>query len=130
MAHLAREGARYAACHAGQYQQENASAITAGTLPDVKKDYIITNIVKANAASMDPSKIQVSITINTSSGNYDWDDTANNNQRWPYSPHTVDGTTYNETNTVSVTISYQYVPSWFLGGPLTVTSTAVMPICY
>src|SRR5271168_4330702 len=51
-AYLARVAARYAAVHAGQYQQENAAAITAGTLPNVNESYITTNIVNTNAAGM------------------------------------------------------------------------------
>jgi hypothetical protein len=129
-AHLAREAARYAAVHAGEYQQENAAAITAGTLPNVTSSYLTTNIVQANAVTLDTSSLQVAVKISTSNGTFDWDDTANNGQRWPYSPRTVNGTTYSETNTVSVTVTYQWVPEWFLVGPFTLSSTAVMPLCY
>jgi hypothetical protein len=130
MSHLAREAARYAATHAGQYQQENAAAISQGTLPNVTRSYLTTNVVQARAVSLDPSKLQVAINFNTSAGSFDWDDTAHNGDRWPYSPRTINATTYNETNTVSVTVTYQWTPPWFIGGPLTVTSTAVMPVCY
>jgi Flp pilus assembly protein TadG len=130
MAYLAREAARYAAVHAGQYQQENVAAIRDGTLPDVTSAYLTTNIVRAKAVSLDTSNLQVDVKFNTSSGSYDWDDTADNGQRWPYSPRTINDTTYSETNTVSVTVSYQWVPEWFLGGPITISSTAVMPVCY
>ena len=130
MAYLAREAARYAAVHAGEYQQENAAAIKAGTLPNVTDSYLTTNIVQANAVSLDPSSLQVAVKISTSNGTYDWDDTANNGQRWPYSLKTINGTNYSLTNTVSVTLTYQWVPEWFLSGPLTLTSTAVMPMCY
>jgi TadE-like protein len=130
MAHLAREAARYAAVHAGQYQQENAAAITAGTLPNVTAAYITTNVVQANAASLDLSSLQTSIKFNTAGGSFDWDDTANNGQRWPTSPKTINGTTYSQTNTVSVTVTSQWMPEWFLAGPITLTSTAVMPVCY
>ena len=130
MAYLARETARYAAVHAGEYQQENAAAIKAGTLPNVTNSYLTTNIVQANAVCLDPSSLQVAIKINTSDGSYGWDDTADNGQRWPYSLKTINGTTYSLTNTVSVTLTYQWVPEWFLAGPLTLTSTAVMPLCY
>jgi Flp pilus assembly protein TadG len=130
MSYLAREAARYAAVHAGEYQQENAAAIAAGTLPDVTSAYIITKVIQANSVSLDPSALSVSINFNMSGGSYDWDDTANNGGRWPYSPRTIDGTTYNETNTVSVTVTYQWVPEWLLSGPITITSTAVMPVCY
>jgi Flp pilus assembly protein TadG len=129
-AYLAREAARYAATHAGQYQQENAAAITAGTLPNVTSDYITTNVVQADAVNLDPSQLSVTTLFNMSSGSYGWDDTANNGARWPYSPRTINGTTYSETNTVSVTVTYLWQPAWFLSGPITLSSTAVMPVCY
>jgi Flp pilus assembly protein TadG len=129
-ASLAREAARFAAVHAGQYQKDNASAIAWGTLPDVTSSYITTNVVQARAVNMDPSQLQVSVKFNTSSGTYDWDDTANNGKRWPYSTTTVNNKTYNETNTVSVTVTYTYTPAWLLGSSVTLTSTAVVPVCY
>jgi Flp pilus assembly protein TadG len=130
MAHLAREAARFACVHGGQYQQENAAAITAGTLPNVDANYITQNIVKARAVSLDPAQLTVRVQLNMSSGTYGWDDTANNGDRWPSSQKTINGTNYSETNTVSVTISYQWSPPWFLGGTMTLTSTSVMPMCY
>jgi Flp pilus assembly protein TadG len=129
-AHLAREAARYAATHGGQYGKENAAAITAGTLPEVTSDYITTNVVKARAIALDPSQLSTSITFNTSAGSYGWDDTTNNGKRWPYSPKTIGDTTYSETNTVSVTVTYQWGPEWLLSGPITLSSTSVMPMCY
>jgi Flp pilus assembly protein TadG len=130
VAHLAREAARFASVHGGQYQQENAALIQKGTLPNVNDAYITTNIVNANAASMDPTQLQVSITFNTSSGSFDWDNTSRNGNRWPSSQKTIGDTTYSETNTVSVTITYTWWPEAFLVGPITLTSTSVMPMCY
>jgi hypothetical protein len=130
MSYLAREAARYAAVHAGQYQQENAAAITAGTLPNVDSDYITKNIVKAHGVILDSSVLTVNVKFNTASGSYDWDDTANNGSRWPYSTQNVSGTNYSATNTVSVTVQYQWIPEWWLSGPITMGSTAVMPVCY
>jgi hypothetical protein len=130
-AYLARETARFASVHAGQYLQENAAAITAGTLPSVDSNYLTTNIAQARAVNLDTTQLSVTVNFNTSSGSFGWDDTANNGDRWPYSAVTrSDGTSYNETNTVSVTVTYTYNPVWFLSGPITVTSTAVMPVCY
>jgi Flp pilus assembly protein TadG len=130
MAYLAREAARFAAAHGGQYQKENAAAITQGTLPNVTSAYITSNVVQANAVNLDTSQLQVTVNFNTTSGGYGWDDTTHNGSRWPYSPVTVNGTTYNATNTVSVTVTYQWIPEWFLVGPITLTSTSVMPMCY
>jgi hypothetical protein len=129
-AHLAREAARYAAVHGGQYQKDNAAAITKGTLPDVTCDYISKNVVQAEAINMDPSQLSTAVTFNMSAGSFDWDDTANNGARWPYSPRTISGTTYSETNTVSVTVTYKWAPEWLLAGPITLSSTSVMPMCY
>jgi hypothetical protein len=130
MAFLSREAARYASTHGGQYQQENAAAITANTLPNVTDDYVTKNIVQARAVSLDTSQLTTTITFNMSGGSYDWDDTTDNGQRWPSSAKTVSGTTYNETNTVSVTLTYQWYPVWFFSGHVPLTSTSVMPMCY
>jgi hypothetical protein len=131
VAHLARLTARFAAVHGGQYAQENSSAITAGTLPNVNETYLTQNIAAANAAALDTSRISVSVTITAHSGTYDWDDTANNNNRLPYSTYTdSNNNTDYQTNTVQVTVSYQWVPGWFLSGPITLTSTSVLPMSY
>jgi Flp pilus assembly protein TadG len=129
-AYLAREGARFASVHAGVYQTENASAISAGTLPNVTSTYITTNVITPKAVNLDTTQLQVAVNFNTSAGSFGWDDTTNNGGRMPYSTTTNNGTTYNVTNTVSVTVTYQYVPVWYLTGPVTVTSTSVMPVCY
>jgi Flp pilus assembly protein TadG len=130
VAHLAREAARFASVHAGQYLQENAAFIQKGTLPNVNDAYITTNLVNANAAGMDTSQLKTSISFNMSSGSYDWDNTAQNGDRWPYSLKTIGDTTYSETNTVSVTVSYVWWPEAYFVGPITLTSTSVMPVCY
>jgi type II secretory pathway pseudopilin PulG len=131
MAYLAREATRYASTHAGQYQQENAAAIQAGTLPNVNEAYIVQNLVQANAAGMDTSLLSVTVSFTTPNGTYDWDDTADTNGRWPNTQVTKgDGTTYSETNTVNVTITYQWFPEVFLVGPFTLSSSSVMPVSY
>ena len=130
VAYLAREAARFASVHAGQYQQENAAAIAAASMPNVTDSYITPNIVQANATMLDAGSLNVTINFNTSSGSYDWDDTANNGNRWPYSETTQNGSNYNATNTVSVTVSYTWVPEAYLIGPFTLTSTSCMAVCY
>lgn len=131
VAHLARLTARYAAVHGGQYAQDNASAITAGTLPNVNGNYLAQNIAAANAVLLNSSQLSVSATIITHSGTYDWDDTADNNNRMPYSTYTDSNkNTDCVTNAVQVTVSYQWMPEWFLAGPIILTSTAVVPMSY
>jgi Flp pilus assembly protein TadG len=130
VAHLSREAARFASVHAGQYQQENAALIQQGRLPNVNDTYITNTLVNANAAGMDISQLQTSISFNMSSGSYDWDNTSQNGSRWPYSLRTIGDTTYSETNTVSVTVTYSWLPELYLVGPISLTSTSVMPVCY
>lgn len=131
VAHLARLTARYASVHGGQYAQDNAAAIQAGTLPNVNANYLAQNIAAANAVSLDASQLSVSATLTTHSGNYDWDNITDNNQRLPYSTYT-DSADNNHcvTNTVQVTVSYQWMPEAFLFGPITLTSTSVVPMSY
>jgi Flp pilus assembly protein TadG len=130
VAAMAREAARFASTHGGMYARDNNQAILNGSLPSANKNYIINNIVLPNAISMDASKVSTAIAFNMSSGSFDWDDTADNASRWPYSLTNVNGTTYSETNTVTVTVSYTWVPEGFLNGPITLTSTSVMPMSY
>jgi Flp pilus assembly protein TadG len=130
VAGLARETARFASTHGGNYAKDYNQQIQAGTLPNVTKSYIINNVVMPNAIAMNHDSLNVTIGFNASSGSYDWDDTTGNANRWPYSSKTINGTTYSETNTVSVTVTYTWVPEGYLTGPITLTATSVMPMSY
>ena len=129
VSHLARESARYASAHGGEYAQENIAAINAGTLPTVTEDYLKNNVIYPQMTWMDKSKMTVTTMFNQPSGCAAWDSTTN---KWPSSLWTdpSTGTTYSITNTVSVTVSYQWYPILFLVGPITLQSTSVMPMCY
>lgn len=130
VAHLAREAARFASVHGGQYAQDNASAITAGTQPTVNDSYLTNNIVKANSFALDPTALAVQITLNTTNGSYDWDNTSATYSRWPYSTIIQNGAVVPVQNTVSVTVSYGWVPELYLVGPINLQSTAIMPMNY
>jgi Flp pilus assembly protein TadG len=109
LASLAREGARYACVHGGQYAQE--MNVTAPT-----PDQIFNNVIAPMAAGFDTTQINYSITYNSSN--------------WPY--HTTVDANNNVVpiqNTVTVTLTYVWVPEAFLGG-ITLTSTSVMPMSY
>lgn len=130
-AHLARLTARYAAVHGGQYTQENAAAIQTGSLPSVNENFLAQNIAAANAIALDPRNLSVSVTITTPSGTYDWDDTKDTNNRSPYSNSTDNnGKVIAVTNTVNVTVTYQWLPELYLVGPITLTSTSILPLSY
>ena len=109
LASLTREAARYASVHGGQYAQE--MNVTAPAPAD-----IYNNVVLPMAAGFDTSRLNYSITYNTSN--------------WPY--HTTLDANNNVVpiqNTVTVTLTYQWVPEAFLGG-VTMSSTSVMPMSY
>jgi hypothetical protein len=127
--HVAREAARYASTHGGEYAQENASAISGNKLPNVTEDYLKKNVVTPQLTWIDTSRVQQTVMFNQPSGSTGWDATTN---RWPNSLWTDPSTnTVNSvTNTVSVTVSYQWYPLGYLAGPITLQSTSVMPMCY
>ncbi len=109
LASLAREGARYASVHGQQYAQENN--VTAPTPDD-----IFNNVIAPMAVGFDTTQIGYAITYNTTN--------------WPY--HTTLDNNNNVVpiqNTVTVTLTYQWVPEAFLGG-VTLSATSVMPMSY
>ena len=142
MAHIARETARFASVHGGQYAKQNAAAIASGSLPTVDKNYLINQVAKANAVGLDISQLQITVTMTvippgaTDPGTVtvEWDDVENNQYRSPYSVWTnlsaVPPSNIELENMVTVTVSYQWSPQLYLVGPITLTSTAVMPMSY
>ena len=130
VAHLSREAARFAAVHGGQYAQENAQAIQQGTLPNVNDAYLTNSIVLPKCAAMDLKQVQVQVSLNTPSGTFDWDNTSANNNRAPTATVTQNKQSVTVTNTVSVTVTYRWTPELYLIGPISLTSTSVMPMSY
>jgi len=109
LASLTREAARYASVHGGQYAQE--MKVAAPTPAD-----IYNNVVLPMAVGFDTTQLNYSITYNSSN--------------WPY--HTTLDANNNVIpiqNTVTVTLTYQWLPEAFLGG-VTLSSTSVMPMSY
>jgi Flp pilus assembly protein TadG len=109
LAHLTREAARYASVHGGQYAQE--MNVTAPAPAD-----IYNNVVLANAVGFDTSQLSYSITYSATN--------------WP--THTILDANNNVIpiqNTVTVKLTYQWLPEAFLGG-ITLSSTSVMPMSY
>ena len=109
LASLAREAARYASVHGGQYAQE--AKVTAPTPAD-----IYNNVVLPRAEGFDTSQLNYSITYNSSNFPYHTTLDANNN-------------VVPIQNTVTVKLTYQWVPEAFLGG-VTLSATSVMPMSY
>jgi Flp pilus assembly protein TadG len=109
LASLSREAARYASVHGAQYAKE--LKVTAPAPAD-----IYNTAVLPMAAGFDTSKLGYSITYSTGNAPI----------------HTILDANNNVTpiqNTVTVTLTYQWVPEAYLPG-ITLTSTSVMPMAY
>jgi hypothetical protein len=104
---LAREGARYASVHGGQYQLETGN--TAATPQDV-----YNNAIAPYAVNLDFSQLSYTVTWNTSN--------------MPYSVSSDYVTPIN--NTVTVTVNYNWFPEAYLVGPIRLSSTSTMPMSY
>jgi Flp pilus assembly protein TadG len=107
LAMLAREGARYAAVHGGQYAQETGNP--AATADDVYK-----NAILPYAVNLDPAYLSYAVS---------WD-----TDNMPY--HMTDDYEKPVANTVTVTVRYTWVPELYLVGPITLTSTSTMTMSY
>jgi Flp pilus assembly protein TadG len=116
MATLARRAARYASVHGTQYAKDtgNPAATPSVSGPAPPGSDIYNNVV-ANAVALDPSRLTCSVRYNSANSQY--------------STSVVNGQVVATANTVSVTLTYQWIPEAFLGG-ITLTSTSVMPMCY
>jgi hypothetical protein len=109
VAALAREGARYASVHGGQW----ASDLNSGTL--TTKTDIYNNAILPHAASLDSSQLAASDVTVT------WGD-AGEMPTYSSSGSTV-------TNIVTVTVNYRWTPLAYLGS-MTLSSTSKLPISY
>jgi Flp pilus assembly protein TadG len=107
VATLAREAARYASVHGGQFQKEGWG--TAAT-PAV----VYSNAIQAQAVALDPNHLSYAITWDhPSKAPLYYDDAA---QSW-------------RTNRVRVTVTYAWIPQLFFGN-VNLTSTSVMPMSF
>jgi len=104
---LAREGARYACVHGGQYQLETGNS--AATPQDV-----YNNAILPYAVNLDLSQLSYTVTWNT------------NNM-----PSSVNSDYEKPTgNTVTVTVNYNWFPEVYLVGPIVLSSTSTVPMSY
>lgn len=111
VAHLARETSRYAAVRGGQYERETGKP--ALTEQDVKK-YALSHL-----QLLDSDNLSVQV---------DWlyDD------KMPLHADPDADPPGSEVlpNKITVTIEYQWFPDLYLFGPITMSSTSVMPISF
>jgi hypothetical protein len=124
VAHLARDGARYASTHGGMYQLEGVA--DASGVPQVAASGDLTGFVRNKAVLLNPNYLQVNVSWTAPSG---------------VSP--VNMPTYVDTdpnlvppgqtviqNYVIVTVRYQWFPQMYLTGPIVLSSTSKMPMTY
>ena len=124
VAHLAREGARYASTHGGTYQDEGIAEQTGvAAVADSSK---LSSYLAKKAVLLDPTRLHVKVTWTAPSS---------------YTP--VNMPSYVDTNpnlippgqsvifnSVIVTVAYQWFPELYLVGPITLSSTSEMPMSY
>lgn len=115
VARLAREAARYASLHCYEYSYETDQS---AALPAD----VYTQVIAPNAVGLDLSRLTYSVT------GFDGQPLGITNNK-TYRTTTVNGQTVYMSNTVSVTINYQWIPEAYLGG-ITMSSTAVCVISY
>jgi Flp pilus assembly protein TadG len=106
LASVAREASRWASVHGAQYQQD--TGYPAATAQDV-----YNNVIAPNAIDFDLSQLSYSVNWNTD--NRPYHTIISNNQVVPV------------RNTVTVTLTYQWIPEMYLGG-YTLTSTSTLPV--
>jgi Flp pilus assembly protein TadG len=110
VAALAREGARYASVHGTQYARESNNS--AATPSDV-----YNNAILPQAVGLNPGNLSYSVT---------WD--ANNSPTGANASSNPPGAPL--VNTVSVSVTYSWMPEMYIAGPINLSSTAVMPVSY
>ena len=114
VAYLAREGARYASTHGAQYRVDHDLPV--GT-PATWKQEVRDQSVSPHSTSLAPAKLTVDAS---------W--SAGDNRANAADPATGFRTTID--NPVTVTVVYAWSPEAFLAGPITLRSTATMPMAY
>jgi Flp pilus assembly protein TadG len=107
VAAAAREGARWASVHGGQFAEE--TKLPAATAADV-----YANAIVPAAFGLDPAQLSYTVTWNQNNMPL----SVSNSAQAPVG------------NTVTVTVNYQWIPEMYLVGPFTLTSTSTAQMMY
>ena len=123
VAHLAREGSRYASVHGGQYHLDGIDAQTG--VPQVVASSDLVSYIQGKAVALDPNLLSVSVSWSvpgyTPVNMPFYDDT---------DPNLIPPGQIAILNYVTVTVSYQWTPVAYLTGPITLTSTSTVQMSY
>lgn len=106
VATLAREGARYASVHAGQYSADTGSPLLTG-------DQLKTSVMLPMSVGLIAANLSCQISWQPNGDSY---------------PYTTTSTGSRKQNMVRVVVSYQWQPIFLLGRSITLTSTSESPI--
>jgi len=114
IAFLAREGARYASTHGAQYRVDHRLPVGSETTwtQEIREEAVLPH-----CATLDPSQLTVNAT---------W--SAGDNRANAADDTTAFRTTI--SNRATVTVAYAWSPEAFLSGPITLRSTATVPMAY
>ena len=107
VAALAREGARYASVHGAQYQEETGKA--AATADDV-----FNTAIRPKSVGLDRSRLSSTVTWKSSNRPL----TVHEDYERP------------RGNTVTVTVTYKWLPELFIAGPIELTSSSTVQMSY
>jgi Flp pilus assembly protein TadG len=124
VAHLARDGARYASTHGGMYQQEGIAQRTG--VPAVAGSSDLASYLAGKTVLLDPNQMQVSVSWTAPSSLT----TANMPTYVDMNPNLIPPGQSVIQNYVIVTVKYDWFPETYLVGPITLTSTSKMPMSY
>lgn len=119
VAHLAREGARYASTHGGRYAQDGIPQQTG--VPAVSSSKGVQDYLRPRGVLLEPSSLMVTAS---------WSAGSNVPSYANADPTLVPPGQKTIRNYVSVTVAYQWLPELFLVGPIELKSTSTMPMSY
>ena len=124
VAHLAREGARFASTHGGQYSLDGWPKQT--SVPAISSSSDLQNYLAPKSTLLDANLTTIAISWSAP----DTIVPANIPQYVNTDPNLQPPGQKTIRNYVTVTVSYQWAPELFLGGSITLTSTSTMPMSY
>lgn len=124
VAHLAREGARFASTHGGKYTQDGMPAKTG--VPAISSSGDLLNYLKTRTVLLNPGEIQLSVTWTAPASVIP----SNMPSYLDPTPNQVPPGQRVIQNNVRVTVTYQWLPELYLVGPITLTSTSQMAMSY
>jgi Flp pilus assembly protein TadG len=128
VAHLAREGARYASTHGGMYQQQGIAQQTG--VPAVATSSDLSSYLATKMVLLDPSSLQVGVSWVDRSGAPITYSPVNMPIYVNVDPNLIPPGQQIIENNVRVTVTYQWLPEVFAFGPITLSSTSEMPMSY